>query len=318
MALDSSQDCLVGSSPPVRKLLDLVNKVGKSDVAVLLQGESGTGKELVAKLIYSIRAKGQFVPVDCGALPVNLVESELFGHERGAFTGALSARPGLLQKAHDGTAFFDEVGELSTEAQVKLLRALQERQIRAVGSDRCRPCQFRLIAATNRNLAEEVKTGRFRLDLYFRINVITLEIPPLRERKDDIPALVQYFLAKAGFPHYRVDQPLLAALAQHEWPGNVRELENCIARLIALTSDEALHVEHLPRWGPEPSGQRDHSLPAPAKRDESPKQGMSLDGVEREAIERALSTAKGKISEAAKTLGINRSTLYRKRRQYGL
>jgi transcriptional regulator with PAS, ATPase and Fis domain len=302
----------------VRKLLDLVNKVGKSDVAVLLQGESGTGKELVAKLIYSIRSKGQFVPVDCGALPVNLVESELFGHERGAFTGALSARPGLLQKAHDGTAFFDEVGELSTEAQVKLLRALQERQIRAVGSDRSRPCQFRLIAATNRNLAEEVKVGRFRLDLYFRINVVTLEIPPLRERKDDIPDLVHYFLNKSGHPHYRVDPPLLAALAQHNWPGNVRELENCISRLIALTSDDALHVEHLPRWAPEPPGQRDASLPADHERDESPQQSMSLDGIEREAIERALSTAKGKISEAAKILGINRSTLYRRRRHHGL
>lgn len=302
----------------MRKLLDLVNKVGKSDVAVLLQGESGTGKELVAKLIYSVRAKGHFVPVDCGALPVNLVESELFGHERGAFTGALSARPGLLQKAHDGTAFFDEVGELSTEAQVKLLRALQQREIRAVGSDRSRPCQFRLIAATNRNLAEEVKVGRFRLDLYFRINVITLEIPPLRERKDDIPALVQYFLNKAGLPHYRVDAPLLAALAQHNWPGNVRELENCMARLIALTSDDALHVEHLPRWVSEPPVQRDASTPADRKPDESPKQNMSLDGIERDAIERALSTANGKISEAAKILGINRSTLYRRRRQYGL
>ena len=319
---------MVGTSAPFRKVLELVQKVGNSEVAVLLQGESGTGKELVARMIYETKAKGQFVPIDCGALPPNLVESELFGHERGAFTGALSARTGLLQAANGGTAFFDEIGELPAEGQAKLLRSLQQQEIRPVGSDRSRPCRFRIIAATNRNLAEEVKAGRFRLDLYFRVNVVTLDIPPLRERKEDIPALVDHFLAKAGSGHTYAPE-LVEALSAHTWPGNVRELENCVARLVALSADERLHVEDLPPWAaqarasaagqsaPNAEAQRSDAGRRAEGAQDSTEPGLkdlSLDAAEETAIERALAATNGNLTEAARILGIGRTTLYRRRR----
>jgi len=319
---------VVGTSTLFRKVLELVQKVGNSDVAVLLQGESGTGKELVARMIFEVKPKGQFVPIDCGALPPNLVESELFGHERGAFTGALSTRPGLLQAAHGGTAFFDEIGELPTEGQAKLLRSLQQQEIRPVGSDRSRPCHFRIIAATNRNLAEEVKAGKFRLDLYFRVNVVTLFIPPLRERKEDIPELVNHFLAKAD-SGFSFGPELVQALEGHTWPGNIRELENCVARLVALSVDQRLHVEDLPPWDTQdpmglvaqarPNGDAQPSVDK--QRVESSQNAtaqdlnLSLDAAEETAIERALALTKGNLTEAAKILGIGRATLYRRRHQ---
>jgi DNA-binding NtrC family response regulator len=319
---------VVGTSTLFRKVLELVQKVGNSDVAVLLQGESGTGKELVARMIYEVKPKGQFVPIDCGALPPNLVESELFGHERGAFTGALSARPGLLQAAHGGTAFFDEIGELPAEGQAKLLRSLQQQEIRPVGSDRSRPCRFRIIAATNRNLAEEVKAGKFRLDLYFRVNVVTLFIPPLRKRKEDIPELVKHFLEKADCSR-TFGPELVQALSGHTWPGNIRELENCVARLVALSGDESLHVEDLPPWGaqalmdlpaqPGPNGNAQESVNARrlGSGQDTPEPGpnLSMDAAEQTAIERALALTNGNFTEAAKILGIGRATLYRRRQQ---
>jgi DNA-binding NtrC family response regulator len=236
------------TSAPFRKLLDLVQKIGNSDVAALLQGETGTGQKLVARMIYETRAKGQFVPINCAALRPNLVESELLGHERGASTEGLPARPGLLQAAHGGTAFFEEVGELASEGQAILLRALQRQEIRPVGSNRSHPCRFRIIAATSRNLAEDVKASKFRRDLYLRLNVLTLDIPPLREHKEDIPVLINHFLTKAGSGH-SFGPELVEALSAHTWWGGLRELENCVAQLVALSTDGRLHVEDLPAWG---------------------------------------------------------------------
>jgi transcriptional regulator with PAS, ATPase and Fis domain len=274
---------------------------------VLVQGESGTGKELVARAIYGLRPEGPFVPIDCSAISANLVESELFGHERGAFTGAQSARKGLLEAADGGTAFFDEIGELPAEAQAKLLRVLQEQYVRPIGSNVSRPCRFRVIAATNRNLADEVERHNFRLDLYYRLNVLTLELPPLRERLGDIPILLEHFLRNTG-EGYKYGPGLLDILAAHHWPGNVRELKNCVARLITLTSDDYLHAEHLPFFP------RRTTLAEPRKKPAA--RELSMNSAERIAIGRAMEFSDGNTSEAAKALGISRTTLYRKRKQF--
>ena len=315
----------------MRRLLELVEKVGNSRVGVLLQGESGTGKELVADAIYNVRPQGQFVPIDCSALPANLVESELFGYERGAFTGASTPYEGLLRAADGGTAFFDEIGELPLEAQAKLLRALQQQEVRPLGSTRSLPCAFRAIAATNRDLDREVRLGRFRLDLYFRLSVVTLDLPPLRERKEDIPALVSHILGKFGYPH-TVSPDVLSALAEHSWEGNVRELENCVCRLATLSSDNALHVCDLPdHWGriaafplngpyattpasPVENTARKASVQALHERGEG--RGLSMNEAERTAIERALASTNGRHAEAARALGISRTTLYRRLKSF--
>jgi DNA-binding NtrC family response regulator len=228
-------------------LMRLVQRIGNSDVAVLVQGESGTRRELVPRLIYETRAKGQFVPIDCAALPPYLVEGELFGHGPRAVDGGIPARLGLIQAAHGGTVFLDKIEELPAEIQEMLLGVLQRQMIRPAGSNRSHPCRFRLISGTTGNLAEEVWAGRFRRDLYCRLNVITLDIPPLRERKADIPGLVSYFLANGGH-HHQVEPELLAAMERHTWPGNIRELENCVAQLVAQSMDEYLHAEHFPAW----------------------------------------------------------------------
>jgi DNA-binding NtrC family response regulator len=308
----------------MRKMLDLIAKVGRSDVSVLIQGESGTGKELVARAIYDLNPQGEFVPIDCGALAVNLVESELFGHEKGAFTGAAGPRKGLLESAHGGTAFFDEVGELPAEIQSKLLRVLQQREIRPLGANRARPSSFRVVAATNRNLTEEVANGRFRLDLYYRLNVVTLVIPPLRERKADIPILVEHFLRQAG-RRYRLGPNLMEALLDHAWPGNVRELQNCVARLVALTSDDCLNAADLPFPLPKSSSQVTFPLrPSPPSWQEQTPQrsseriGPTVRDAEQQAISKALACSNGKMAEAAKALGIGRTTLYRRLKELKL
>jgi transcriptional regulator with PAS, ATPase and Fis domain len=298
-------NCLIGQSESLHTLMGLIEKVGRSDVSVLLQGESGTGKELVARAIYGFRPEGQFVPIDCSSIPANLVESELFGHERGAFTGAQNSRKGLLETADGGTAFFDEIGELPGEAQGKLLRVLQQQELRPVGSNSSRPCSFRVIAATNRNLATEVEAHRFRLDLYYRLNVVTLELPPLRERLTDIPILIRYFLRNTGC-EYKFGPGLMERMLHHAWPGNVRELKNCVARLITLTSDDYLHAEHLP-------------FPAQAATEQAPRKkavgcGLSMSSAEHVAISRAMEFTEGNTTRAAKALGISRTTLYRRRK----
>ncbi len=310
----------IGNSEPSRRVARLVQQLGASQVPVLLYGETGVGKEVAARAIHNVRKQGSFVTIDCGALPTTLIESELFGYVRGAFTGALNARMGLLQKADGGTAFFDEIGELPLEAQVKLLRVLQQREVRPIGSNVSAPCTFRVIAATNKDLKEEVRCGRFRLDLYYRLDVVTLELPPLRERKDDIPPLIDHFLAlnettKKPLPG------LIETILNHSWPGNIRELENCIARLVALSSDDWLHPHDLPfgngkrpLWYPKD----DHSylgsaIPPPRPIGHAP---ILMAEAERAAIERAMTAAGGRPTLAAKSLGIGRTTLYRKLRGY--
>ena len=304
---DGPLSSLIGQSEALHKLIELMEKVGKSDVSVLLQGESGTGKELVARAIYGFRPEGEFVPIDCSSIPSSLVESELFGHERGAFTGAQNSRKGLLEAADGGTAFFDEIGELPGEAQAKLLRVLQQQELRPVGSNTSRRCSFRVIAATNRNLGEEVERQRFRLDLYYRLNVVTLELPPLRERRSDIPILIQHFLRNTG-RQYRFGPGLIESMLEHSWPGNIRELKNCVARLITLTSDNYLHAEHLPfqPTAAAPQGIRRQPLVS----------GLSLSSVEHTAIARALEFSEGNTTQAAKALGISRTTLYRRRKHF--
>ena len=316
------------------RLREMIGKVAKSRVSLLLQGESGTGKEVVARAIHAVKAQGEFVPVDCGSLAPTLIESELFGHERGSFTGAVTARLGLLRTAHGGTAFLDEIGELPPEAQVKLLRVLQQQEIRPVGSNRSEPCSFRVIAATNRNLAEEVRRGRFRLDLYFRINVVTLELPALRDHKEDIPCLIAEFLRRKGYQH-RITPEVLDAMMAYSWPGNIRELENSVDRLVALSSDQYLHAQDLQfhsvladsrragRSDPE-TGTSTLAIQAgvAAASQAGPHRGavmpaeLSMESAERAAVQRALFSAHGNIKAAAQLLCIGRTTLYRRLKGY--
>jgi DNA-binding NtrC family response regulator len=296
---------LIGSSPRMRAVLRTVESLRHNESSVLIVGESGTGKELVAAAIHaaSPRRDKPFVPVDCGALPESIIESELFGNERGAFTGATGAA-GLFRVADGGTLFLDEIGEIAQSVQAKLLRALQQREVRPVGAAVAVPVDLRILAATNRDLAELAEEGRFRLDLYYRLNVVRIELPPLRERAEDVPLLAQHFLEK----HRRLETPVrgfepeaLHALCRHPWPGNVRELENAIESALALAAGPLLRARDFPiRRAP-------IALPGPPG--DLP---LSLDAYERSVLERALAESEGDAGLAARRLGIGRSTLYRK------
>jgi DNA-binding NtrC family response regulator len=321
----------VGKSPGIRQVLNLILKLGRSSSPVLVLGETGTGKEVVARAIHKVHACGPFVPVDCAALVGPLMESELFGHVKGAFTGAIANKPGLVEFARGGTAFFDEIGELPLEMQSKLLRVLQEKEYRPVGSVEWRKADFRVIAATNRDLAQEVDRGRFRSDLYYRLNVVTIRIPPLRERKEDIPLLVNYFLRRTGANHSLTPE-CLDAMASYDWPGNVRELENCIQRMVALNSGPLLHTADLPSSVQNHLAAARHNqliMAAGAShsgnytRESSPRISQTgpplpLNELERRAILQALEYTKGDRVMAAQLLGIGRTTLYRKLKEYGL
>jgi DNA-binding NtrC family response regulator len=238
---------LIGNSPEFVRCLKLVGRVAPTELPVLISGESGTGKEVVARAIHkrSPRADKPFVPVNCGAIPVELIESELFGHAKGSFTGADRERPGLWEEADGGTIFLDEVTETGPQFQVKLLRALQEREIRRVGSNRTIPVDVRVIAATNRNIEEEVKAGRFRQDLMYRLNVVSIELPSLRQRKDDILLIANHFLNRQGRSNARISPEAAKILQDHRWDGNIRELENAILGAVAI-ADEIIYPEHLP------------------------------------------------------------------------
>lgn len=300
---------LMGVSPPMEQVYRTIAKVHDRDCPVLILGESGTGKELVARALHScgIRHDRPFVPVDCSALSATLIEAELFGHIKGAFTGATDSRPGLIESAANGTLFLDEIGDLPLDLQPKLLRVLQEREVRRVGSSDVRPVSARVIAATNRDLEVAIREGKFREDLYFRLNVVQISLPALRERRSDIPLLVNHFIAKfahLGASIKTVSAEALARLAAYDWPGNVRELENVIERAMVLSSRDALEVVDLPA-----------SVAAglPTQSDEP----EPLDELERKAILRAINEAGGSKIAAARLLGIGKTTLYRKLKEYG-
>ena len=312
----------VGRSPQIRRVRELVEKVKQSRSPVLILGESGTGKEVVARELHNAGASGEFVPIDCGSLVGPLMESELFGHTRGAFTGASDNKRGLIELAQGGTAFFDEIGDLPLDLQVKLLRLLQEREYRAVGSLQRRRIDLRVIAATHRNLAAGVEKGTFRQDLFYRLNVITIRLPPLRERKEDIPLLVERFLERAD-RRYTVTREVMDALMNYDWPGNVRELQNCMDRMTAINSGPLLHTADLPSpvlnaMNAGRSGVQTLAAAAASKAAGTSDTVIPLDQMERCAILSALAKTKGDRAAAAHFLGIGRTTLYRKLRGYGI
>ncbi len=306
---------LIGASEQIREVASLVERVAKTDVTVLVSGESGTGKELVASAIHdqSDRANMPFIPVNCGALPPELLGSELFGHEKGAFTGAARARPGLFVEAHQGTLFLDEVGEMPPEMQVRLLRALQEGRVRPVGGDRERDVDVRVVCATNRDLRREVDEGRFREDLYYRINVVEIRIPPLRERGTDALLIARYFVREAaerlGRKVSGIDENAARKLLAYDWPGNVRELRNAMERGVALTRWPTIAVEDLP-----PRVQTFESEDV----DEVGESGLflTLEELERRYIRKVMSHTQENKAESARILGIDRRTLYRKLERY--
>jgi transcriptional regulator with GAF, ATPase, and Fis domain len=299
---------LLGSSHALERVLKQAKSVAQTSATVLLTGENGTGKEMVARAIHqeSPRASGPFVAVSCAALPETLIESELFGHERGAFTSAIQSRKGRFELANTGTLFLDEVGELSAAVQVKLLRVLQEREFERVGGTKTLTVDIRLIAASNRDLENEVKEGRFRQDLFFRLNVVPLSLPPLRERPEDIPLLAAHFATKLaekhGQPTPELAPELIEVLQEYEWPGNVRELENLVERLVVLSNGPTLGMEFVPE-------KMLRALPGASVTDESTLEG-GVAALKRKLIVNALQTEGNKVA-AARKLGISRSYLHR-------
>jgi two-component system response regulator HydG len=303
-------DGLIGRSARMQQLYDLIGKVSQHSYPVLILGESGTGKELVARCIHELgpRRKKPIAPVDCSALVATLIESELFGHSKGAFTGAEKATQGLFEAANEGTLFLDEVGELPVELQAKLLRVLQEKEIRPVGSTERIPINVRVIAATNRDLEAAVRGGTFRQDLYFRLNVVQITVPPLRERRSDVPLLVNHFIEKFSRPQEgvrTVADDAMQRLMRHDWPGNVRELENVIECAVALSSESILDLGDFP---PNPPCTT-HAAP-------EDNELVPLEEIERRAIFRALQETGDDKLAAARLLGIGKTTISRKLREY--
>jgi two-component system, NtrC family, response regulator AtoC len=312
---------IIGSSASIQHVLRLISRLKDTRTPVLISGESGTGKELVARALHfrGNMASRPFVAVDCGSLVPTLIESELFGYEKGAFTGALRSKQGLLQSADTGTIFLDEVGELPLEMQARLLRFIQEKEVRPVGSNQKVKVDVRIMAATNRDLDAEYKKGTFRKDLYFRLNVVTISLPPLRERRSDIPILAAFFLERlAPGRGVQVSGSAMKALLAYDWPGNVRELENCLERAVALGDQRVLEVDDLPpaianaegEVGAEALESHEFSGRPPDLR------ATDLEDIERATIERVFSQVNGDKALAGKMLGISRATLYRKLKRY--
>jgi DNA-binding NtrC family response regulator len=329
---------LVGQSSRTRQVLRLVAKLGKCRWPVLLLGETGTGKEVVAHAIHNVDTPdAPFVTIDCSSMVGPLMESELFGHVKGSFTGAVGTKIGLIEAANGGTAFFDEIGELPLDLQAKLLRVLQQKEFRPVGALTTRKSDFRIIAATNRDLAQEVERGTFRRDLYYRLNVVNVRLAPLRERKEDIPLLIAHFMKRDGRNH-TLTQESLQAMLDYEWPGNVRELENCIQHMVALNSGPLIQTGGLPSTIQNhiaaarsmcfamAVGAQASATPEPIRMQllESPSTHqpfhpvVPLAEVEKRAILNALEYTKGDRVMASHLLGIGRTTLYRKLKEYGL
>jgi DNA-binding NtrC family response regulator len=306
---------IIGKGDAIEAVFRIMEKVARTDSSVLITGESGTGKELVARAIHftSERANGRFLPINCGALPENLLESELFGYKRGAFTGAMTEKVGLLKAADKGTVFLDEIGDMPLALQVKLLRVLQEREVYPLGSNDPVSFDVRVVCATNKDLEAEVKASRFREELLYRINVITIKLPPLRERKDDIPLLASHFLKKfersLGRGGMRFSKGAMKLLLGYAWPGNVRELENTIERAAILAETDVVHSHDLP------DKLRSNALPSGVEIDNG---NVTLEDLEREHIRRVLGKVEGNKDRAAQMLGIHVSTLYRKMQRYRL
>lgn len=342
-------DDLVGDSAALRHVVKLGQRAAASNIPILISGESGTGKEMVARAIQgsSERARRPFITVNCGAIPENLVESILFGHEKGSFTGASAKHVGKFQEADTGTIFLDEVGELSQEMQVKLLRVLQEGEVDPIGAKRPVKVDVRVISATNRNLADDVKKGGFREDLFYRLNVFPIHVPPLRERPEDIPGLIEHFIGRYNAEERRavrgVRHEVLEVLAEQSWPGNVRQLENAIFRAVVLADHAYLSAEDFPLLADEfrsagieagpplVSGPEDADEDFAAPEDDTEiaardtvavfdREGhlRSLQDIEKDLIRLAIDTYEGKMSEVARRLGMGRSTLYRKLREHDI
>jgi two-component system response regulator AtoC len=348
----AERERIVGSSKPMLEVFKLIGKVASADATVLITGESGTGKELVAEALHraSKRNPHPLVKVSCAALPETLLETELFGHEKGSFTGAMTMRKGRFETANKGTIFLDEIGEMTLGTQTKLLRILQEREFERIGSNTPIKIDIRVIAATNRNLAQEVEKGKFREDLYYRLNVIHIDMPPLRERKDDIPLLVVHFLNKFRYAPdaipTAVTEEALNRLVEYDWPGNVRELENAVERAVVLSRGNPITVDHLPFAGTETRDRTklaarrtrleadeaslaaDEAAADEAEAEEAASAGATngdggsfkdrVAALEKELIREALERADGNRTKAAEELGIHRSLLYAKVKEYGL
>ena len=317
---------IIGHAPTMQRVFDIVEKVAGTPSTVLITGESGTGKELIAKAVHehSPRVGKPFIKVNCAAIPHSLIESELFGYEKGAFTGAVTSKPGRFELAHTGTLFLDEIGEISTEMQVKLLRAIQESEFERVGGVTTRRVDVRLIAATNRDLAKDVADGKFREDLYYRLAVVPIPLPPLRDRTQDIPALVQHMLhkysqrlGKTGFE--RVADDALELLSRYPWPGNIRELENVIERTLLFCDGPVVRAQDLPA---ELTGRIGAATPLvpipPAGVGLKDAVRLTTQAVEREMIERALAETRGNVTQAARRLEISRKSLQIKMKELGL
>ncbi len=303
---------LVGSSSVIRGMSAMIRRVADSESTVMINGESGTGKELVARSLHELspRAKHPFVAINCGAVPASLLESELFGHVRGAFTDAKNSRPGLFLQAGSGTIFLDEIGEMPLEMQVKLLRVLQERTIRPVGGDDEIPFSGRVLTATNRDLEAEIEEGRFREDLYYRINVVAISVPPLRERGGDVLLLAEHILGKivqrSSKPAPKITSEAARKLLDYDWPGNVRELENCLERATAICNGSEITVADLPAKIQQHQVSRLELVTA------SPTEMITLAEMERRYVRQVLSSVKGNKTHAARVLGIDRRSLYRR------
>jgi len=314
---EDNLDGIVGASANIQDVLRMISRLKDTRTPVLIAGESGTGKELVARAIHFRGAMAQtpFIAVDCGSLVPTLMESELFGYEKGAFTGAVKSKAGLFQAANGGTIFLDEIGELPLEMQAKLLRVLQEREVRPVGSNTPVNVDVRVIAATNRDLEAAYREGTFRKDLYFRLNVVTVHLPALRERRSDIPMLVHHFLNRyASGTNLQVTPAAMKSLLQYEWPGNVRELENCVARAVTLGDRQVIDVADLPPAIRSESGEAAQRVPV----ENSSLSTTALAEMERMTILKVFEQANGDKALAGRMLGISRATLYRKLKRYNI
>lgn len=312
----SLKDKIIGNSQKMKDLLEVAEQVAKSDATVLITGESGTGKEVIADYIFktSLRSDKPFVKVNCGALTETLLESELFGHEKGAFTGAVSRKPGRFERAEGGTIFLDEIGEIPISIQVKLLRVLQQKEFERVGGTETLTADVRILAATNRNLAEMVEEGLFREDLYYRLNVIPVDIPPLRERREDISLLLEYFVNKFATKMNRkpllIEESAMACLVNYNWKGNIRELENLVERMVILSRTGTVSLNDLPKEIKTKDDQMSLFY--------LPESGINLDEVEKDLIEQAMKRTDNNQTKAAKLLGISRHTLLYRMGKYDM